>query len=527
MKLLIVDDNKYVVEGLKRQLKWSVFGIDEVIGCYSVKQAVTILETTAIDFLISDIEMPGQNGFELLKWIREQKLDVDIILLTSYADFGYAQEAVRYQCRLYLLKPVETKELEEVFCALLKKRFERQKEKKLAEYGNNWISHQNVVRQMFWRDVLEDVLSGGTELLSQRIRKDDLDYRMQEQFAVVLVCFETLEETAAWSRDLLGFLCENVLEEISHQTNTVKLESVCYNGRFQYAAVFRLRPENDRADVRKVLEEFCHQLTPYYHGTINCYISRISAMEELSAHLRRLEEFYLDNLERGEGIYREEEYEENKNRSYQEPELEVWKALLVGGRMERLEKEVHGYFERLKEKEAVPWHFLQAVLTDWDLLACTILKEHHMTTSRFVTHVRDTEQKELSLKSTRCMEQLILQEACKIAGQLSYVEKTDAVIQDIRTYIRENISSVTRSQISEAFYLSPNYLSKLFRKETGESLSEYIQNERMSLAKQLLLQREMSISRIAEETGYPSFAYFSKQFKKFTGMTPNEYRKKR
>ena len=118
-------------------------------------------------------------------------------------------------------------------------------------------------------------------------------------------------------------------------------------------------------------------------------------------------------------------------------------------------------------------------------------------------------------------------EAEKIMDQIRYMEKTDLIIEDIRHYIGEHLDEVTRSSISEVFYLSPNYLSKLFRKEMGVSLSEYIQGQRMARAKRLLLQTELSISQIAAETGYPSFAHFSKQFKKFVGMTPGEYRRQR
>ena len=72
MKLLIVDDNKYVVEGLKKQLNWNELGVDEVFGCYRVDQAKEVLAKESVDLLISDIEMPGQTGFDLLDWIEEQ-----------------------------------------------------------------------------------------------------------------------------------------------------------------------------------------------------------------------------------------------------------------------------------------------------------------------------------------------------------------------------------------------------------------------------------------------------------------------
>ena len=213
--------------------------------------------------------------------------------------------------------------------------------------------------------------------------------------------------------------------------------------------------------------------------------------------------------------------------SYQAPEIEEWRELLMSGRRELFRNRVREYFRKMKEEGAVNYNQLQAVLADWNLLAYSVLRENHITTYQFITHCRDQELLEMSGRSVSCMESLILTEAEKIMDQIRYMEKTDLIIEDIRHYIGEHLDEVTRSSISEVFYLSPNYLSKLFRKEMGVSLSEYIQGQRMARAKRLLLQTELSISQIAAETGYPSFAHFSKQFKKFVGMTPGEYRRQR
>lgn len=526
MKLLIVDDNKYVVEGLKRQLNWSILGIDEVFGCYRVEQAKEILGREEIDFLISDIEMPGQSGFDLLEWIRAKELDVETVLLTSYADFSYAQSAVSYQCFQYLLKPVETEVLKDVCCRMVEKRMTRQKEKQLVEYGNNWLSHQNIVKEMFWRDVMEEAVPGREDALLRRIRKEDLPYEIREDFAVALICFEP--EREGWSRELLGFSSENVLSEITQEMG-IGLEALCDNGYLQYAAV--LRAGKGMEQIHEALKCFVQVFSKFYPAGIQCYLSEGCKIMELPGHLRRLEEIHLDHLGRENGLHLECDYEElNEGRmaaeAYQAPEIEEWRELLLNGQMVLLKKRVQDYFARLKSADAINYKQLQAVLADWNLLAYGVLRENNITTYQFITHFRDQELLELSARSVNCMEQLILTEAGKIAEQIRYVEKTDVIIDDIKKYIGEHLDEVTRSGISEVFYLSPNYLSKLFRKEAGISLSEYIQNERMSLAKRLLLQNKLSISQIATETGYPSFAHFSKQFKKFVGMTPNEYRKK-
>lgn len=82
-------------------------------------------------------------------------------------------------------------------------------------------------------------------------------------------------------------------------------------------------------------------------------------------------------------------------------------------------------------------------------------------------------------------------------------------------------------QITTAFYLSPEYLGKVYKKETGKSINDAIAEFRIARARELLNHRELRVGDIAVRVGFDSFTYFSTLFKKYTGLTPNEYRKKR
>ena len=158
-------------------------------------------------------------------------------------------------------------------------------------------------------------------------------------------------------------------------------------------------------------------------------------------------------------------------------------------------------------------------------MTVNLLKECNLTTYQALDRIRSKELEEQAKVSVSGLEKLILMEAERIAGQISYAAKEDRIIADIKAYVKLHLEDVTRSRIAGEFYLSPGYVSKIFRKETGLSMSEYIQKTRMQEARKLLAHSDLSISEIAEQVGYPSFAHFSKQFKKMNGMTPNEYRK--
>ncbi len=107
MKLLMVDDEEYVVESIRKNVDWERQGIDEIYSASSMKQAQRIMEMVPIDIIISDIVMPRQSGFDFIQWVRDNKYTVQVIFLTSYAEFDYARHAIAMNSVDYLLKPID------------------------------------------------------------------------------------------------------------------------------------------------------------------------------------------------------------------------------------------------------------------------------------------------------------------------------------------------------------------------------------------------------------------------------------
>lgn len=104
-------------------------------------------------------------------------------------------------------------------------------------------------------------------------------------------------------------------------------------------------------------------------------------------------------------------------------------------------------------------------------------------------------------------------------------EKSNLLIKQTITYIEGNFADkITLRSISDALYISPNYLCRLFKQQTGRNLMEYITTYRMQMAKQYLKDVHYKISQVAEMVGYHDTRYFSSSFKKYTGMTPMDYR---
>lgn len=103
----------------------------------------------------------------------------------------------------------------------------------------------------------------------------------------------------------------------------------------------------------------------------------------------------------------------------------------------------------------------------------------------------------------------------------------DAVLQQILDYIEEHLlEQLTREDIAQYVHFHPVYLSRFFRKKTGWSLSEYIVQKRFESAKEMLLQSELKIGFIMNHIGYYNLSHFTRTFKKMTGYTPQQYRKR-
>lgn len=131
MNVLVIDDQPEVVRGLLSGVNWQRAEAEKVFPACSVKEAQGIFLQEDVDILLCDIEMPPNNGFELLRWARERKPEVGCIFLTAHAEFGYAQEAVKLGTFDYILQPAPYEEIED---ALIRAAGKLQESARLRRY---------------------------------------------------------------------------------------------------------------------------------------------------------------------------------------------------------------------------------------------------------------------------------------------------------------------------------------------------------------------------------------------------------
>ena len=115
LKVMLVDDEPFIMQGLSMLIDWNALGYEIVKTASNGGEAYEYLKKEKVDFIIADISMPVMSGIDLLKKIRDERLsDAYFVILSGYGDFAYAQQAIRYSCMEYMLKPVDKEQLTEI-----------------------------------------------------------------------------------------------------------------------------------------------------------------------------------------------------------------------------------------------------------------------------------------------------------------------------------------------------------------------------------------------------------------------------
>lgn len=120
VKVVIVDDEKMIREGLTRTIPWNDMGVEVVGTAGNGQMALEIIREKKPHIVLTDIRMPKMDGLQLLQRVREENSKIKVVMLSGYDDFSYAQQAIKYGASDYLLKPINAEDLQKLIKKLVK-----------------------------------------------------------------------------------------------------------------------------------------------------------------------------------------------------------------------------------------------------------------------------------------------------------------------------------------------------------------------------------------------------------------------
>lgn len=500
-QVLIVDDEEIVCRGLSQFVKWAEHGFEVAGTAHSADDALTLAEKLPVDVVFMDIRMPGKNGLELLKILRQEMPAVKCVILSGFSDFSYAQEALRYGASDYLTKPVNLREVETLLDRLCMEFEEEQKEMQIHTHRMEAL------------------------LLSAAKGYADTDVSQYN--------FPVLNRWYGLSMSLLNRELSETEITVKKEQMTVQISSILPSAIILSDDVFSL---------------FC--------------ILPCSSDTEFDSFLAILEQLGTDFSAWGLGASKSKVGLSEIHTAYEEAARALrYRRAGVKGRV-ILYQNIEALFSQAAASVPESLSSLLCLLHDPDtrnqsfeqfsetlssLLAQNLTLTQYQTVcirylvelngylqeqnfSREDLHIRlnDTLGRLLLccdyISSTACMTDY-MNWLISLLDQFDEQQPGKGVIREIQLYIRQHYQeNITLNSLAERFFLHPNYLSRLFKEKTGKNFVEYTTEIRIEHVKELLKNSDLKIVEICAMTGYDNPRYFSKVFKQITGMTPREYR---
>lgn len=545
-KVLLADDEYLVRERLKKIIKWEELGFFCIGEAEDGEHALRLTTELLPDLIIVDINMPFMNGLKLIKAVKELPLKPEIIILSGYDDFSYAQEAIRSNVREYLVKPVNAAELHTALLHIREILDAAESRKQIqTEQRKDQQALQENLEAIFMHKLLTGEwkvpsgAAGSSVVAAQKEVPDFLQYLEKADYT------GTLHLLALPIRFAEAHACqsaEQVFARHQHQAEALHLYAekilnpLLSELRKRGLSVYRF-PLLNGGDLifidsptsglplishyinLQVIKELKNLPIPCYVHLISGGIcSSIDGIQEQYFSIRRalLDRFFFpQKLE-----YR---ISESKGESYQAAELaRRWSQVLD--------------HNSLDEVEAVVKEHRSAIAT----FSHGVSLEIYLGWTQ--TKIREYLQK-MRLPAAELSG--ITMEPLKI---LSWFDDLDGFFDWIRELIRQVIRmnqgsvdqevpclservkqcieseyadpSLDLQAIAQQVFAHPNYISARFKEEVGIGISAFLTSVRLSHAKELLEKTDMSIQEIAWSVGYTDQFYFSKCFKKMYDCTP-------
>lgn len=499
--LLIVEDEVYIANKLKTIVDWDELDFSEVLIAHNIRQAKDIITNHSVDLMICDIEMPQGNGIELLEWLRERELNIESFFLTCHSEFEYTKRAIQLGSLDYILKPVQADEIREV---VNKAKIKMNKERP-------------IIIQRFWQDLMQH------KLAPDRIK--EAPYTDATLFMPVLIGVHHWDKPLSMREEnIMEYALRKAAEEMITPAGKGHVAHI-KSGSLLAVLPLEHASSVDTKELAARCQSYIESCGQYFYCQLSCYLGRIVPLREMPDMFRMLTEQHQNNVTRimkvhtfGSGP--------SAGQAIGLPQFQVWAEMLKQLDKEKLLEEASRFFGTWKQAEGLDAESLQQFYTDFLQMLLHTIGQMGGSAKQCLPNLLTPERALTAKRTVMELERWVMEVFAAAFHCLQEEDRNQTIVDKIKRHITLHIDqALSRQYVADYVGMSPDYVVKLFKKETGMSISDYIFQERIHMAKELLVMSDLPVSAIAGAVGYTNFAYFSTVFKKELAMTPQDYRK--
>lgn len=522
LRAVIADDEKHICMLIRSLVDWAGLGMELSGEASDGNQAYDLIRRERPDVVITDIRMPGLDGLELIRKLRDEGICPSFILISGHKHFEYAHTAIQYGVENYLLKPINQEELTRNLISI--------RDKILEETST--LREQSQLRarlarsaDMIHKEFMEKLLAGDSSIRDRSLEDLDEEYLLKLRPGRFVVALWKPDPKMPLDSAQMAVLVKRLesLVRRSLATSCFEILTLCVPGAL--ACLLNYGDEGVLKNLgRELMEEARSMLYEFCYITTGLSRSRAS-LRELSPEEAFRSVRYRLALGYGRLIFAEDcDY----------PPTPLFDQDFADGLRQSLEVMDYGRIRkglyRLRRdacrQEMNPCDLFSGMLAlvDFLLEALAVLYRGDapdFDRRAFVSRMEDAKTK------TELFEQVqALYEAQMEAYERVSAARETRYVRGAKRYVAEHFAeNITLEAIAEGLSLNPTYFSVLFKKQTGQNFSEYLLQYRMNKAKEYLAESGCSIAEIAGMVGYRDTKFFSKQFLKEVSIKPSEYRK--
>ncbi len=494
MNILLVDDEPICISTVSHILKNMYNGEISIYTAGSASEALAIVQKEKIDLVFTDIRMPNIDGLELAKAIMKILPLCEVVILSAYDQKEYLKTAINLNVFRYLQKPINPTEIIEVVNLAAAK---RQTLQDMSVSEKMDLMQSKIIKILISQNYQPQKI----KMLAEHLL--DSDFFLCKHYTTVLVMSDSHDINSDISKKINILTHQKNIQSIKSPKNSMLLY-ILGSDIPQLSEAIKCELE------QKLLPECIDNCQICIGNTVNS-LADISASYINACFLTEYS-FY---AKKGIHIYNQNADMFNANKFC---EAAIFNTDAIPCYEEGFNDFLKNTYTALKESASTP------------------KKSVHILFFNIINHMFIQAQNNgifcnASMEDIYYMDFLTIDDlyafAHKFVAEHALYQPINKMAFNIKKYIEQNYADKNLSidTIASHFYMSPQYIPKLFKKAFGISITQYIANIRISAAKTLILTQDMGIKNIAETVGYEDANYFSRLFKKKTGMTFSEYKK--
>ncbi len=523
-KIIIVDDEEIMREGLINLVDWKALGFEIVAQFEDGDEALEYLKINRVDVLLTDIKMTFVSGLDLARYINDHKLSTKVVLISGYEDFEFARQAVSYNVVQYMLKPISLRDIQSVFSKIrLEMDTEKESMKRQDDKQKKYIELLAATRAQFFMDLVLGALRNPDEL-KKRLQLLDVDIDPENRPCCLWVASiykyeDFLDKHWDYGSDAFYKAIGNMF-----CVDKDSLEFQFINGR---EGRFKILIIGSPGLSQNVFTQFIED----HINNAGVNTKKMLGIE-LFEHCKYIFENLCDlaiNMDISKKSWSQTENGSSVelNVEVQEHLLDQQKLLMTHIRDGNRESAFSLMDLILEEIRPLRMEHIQSFL---DIFFNTLFRQLQKNEIYISEDIKAewTDLNKLDLNTFEEIKQYLLMRLDTIMHKAKDGEKQSdhTITSHIKEYIRENYSKdITLENVADHVFLSPVYVSRLFKEKTGENFSDYLIRIRIEQALVLLKEPRLKVYEVGHLIGYKSTKHFYKIFKQYHGCTPTEYRK--